>query len=315
MRVTTYCFLYDIKFDPIPKPFNVKDGVAWIGNEYEPNTGQPKQEIVGCFLSYETAANIDDFLQRTEDPKDYKHEAYFKKVGELLDKHRGELNEVATLIEGLISMASAKPFPAFFIEHVQVRLNAESEEEQRLIDEGKVHHTFGDIGKSHDKSIGVVEQADEIFKDSAKAAERLSALSIYTLAARAQERFELEIAYTNFFRIIEGYFGDGSSRLEDSLLARADEIMELVKPDDVFLKGLKSILSHLSLPSKATSVTDNKNIVSDLVLLRHKLAHYNLTNQDRHFYSSMRVDLKAVNHSLHYAALMLLRKDLSSKKT
>lgn len=313
MKATTYCFLPGVKFDPLPKPFKVKDGIAWIGNDYEPNTGQKKQEIVGCFLSYETKADIKDFIREPENPNDHEHKAEFKKIGDLLDKYRGELNEVATMIEGLISLMTMKPFPAFLIGHVNVRLSAESLEEQRMIKEEKVHHTFGDIGRGRDVQLGVVGESDGMLKHSIKAGERLSALSIYTLAARAEERFELEIAYANFFRIIEGYLGDGTPHIENALKLKSEEILNLIKPYDDFLQGLKSILKHLKLPSKSKSVVDSNGIVSDLVLLRHKLMHYNLKNQNSHFYSSMRIDLRVVCHGLHRAAFFLLREDIEGK--
>ncbi len=315
MKATTYCFLPGVKFDPIPRPFKVKDGVAWIGNDYEPNTGQKKQEIVGCFLSYETGANIEEFLRKSEAPKPgtKEYDEEFKKIGELLDKYRGELNEVATLIEGLISVMTIKPFPAFLIGHVNVRLNPENEEDSRLIKEEKVHHTFGDVGRSRDSSLITVGGIDSILEYAPKAEERLSALSIYTLASRAEERLELEIAYANFFRIIEGYFGDGTKNIENSLQDNAGGIVKLLRPNEDFLNGLQAILAHLKLPSHAKSLSAEKEIISDLVLLRHKLMHYNLTHHNRHFYSTMRIDLKKIITNLHRAAFFLLRNDIEGK--
>ncbi len=301
MRVRVYCFLPNIKFDPVPKPFKVKDGEAWIENDSN-----------GCSLTYETAANLDDFLHGPEDPNDHDHKIYFKKIGELLDKYRGDLNEIATVIEGLVSIMTIKPFPAFLLQHVNVRLHPESKEDQKLIKEEKVHHTFGDIGRSRGINLDTVGSADEILKYSVKAGDRLSALSIYTLAARAEDRFELEIAYSNYFRIIEGYFGDGTQYIERSLKLKATEIIKLIQPTEEFLAGLKSILSSLTLKSVTNDINDVEGIVHDLVVLRHKLMHYNLANQDTHFYSSMRVDLKVILPNIHRAALMLIRNDIEN---
>lgn len=310
MKVTVYCFLPGVKFDPLPKAFAVKDGEAWIGNDFEPNREQKKQEIVGSFLSYATDANIEDFLRVPEDPDDREHKAQFEKIQALTDRYRGELNEVATLVEGLVSTMSAKPFPSFLIQHVNVRLTPENPEEEKLIADEKVHHTFGDIGKSRENRFVTVGDADEMLRFSHRAEERLSALSIYTLAIGAEERFELEIAYLNFFRIIEGYLGGGTPRVEEALQKESARFVGLLKPDEKFLKELRAVLSYLGLPSKTSSVTDAPGIVSDLVLLRHKLAHYNLTHQDKHFYASMRLDLKVIVCHLHRAAHFLIRSDI-----
>lgn len=312
MKVTAYCFLPGITFDPLPKPFKVKEGVAWIGHDWEPNTGQTEQEIRGCFLSYETQANIDDFLRREEDPNDKEHKAQFMQIGRLLDKYRGELNEVATAIEGLVSVMTIHAFPAFQIEHVNVRLTSENEAERSLIAQEKVLHTFGDVGKVSDVPLEKVSDSDSILSYVPRAEERLSALSIYTLAARAEARFELEVAYSHFFRVIEGYLGDGTRNIEAALQGRADEIIGLINPEEEFIAGLKGILQHLRLPSKAKDLNDKEGIVSDLVLLRHKLIHYNLTHQDRHFYSSLRVDLKRVCRGMHRAAFFLVRRDIAA---
>lgn len=309
MKVTVYCFLPGVIFKPLPKRFSVKDGVAWIGHDYEPNTGQKKQKIVGSFLSYATDAKIEDFLRRKNGSSDKEHKAEFKKIGELLNKYRGELNEVATIIEGLISVMTIKPFPAFSVENVNVRLTPENKEDKKLIAEEKVHHTFGDIGKSRETPLISVGDIDSILAYSARAEDRLSALSIYTLAARAEKRFEMEIAYSNFFRIIEGYLGDGTPKVESALKKQATYLIEILKPNDKMLKSLKAILKHLKLPSKSKSIKDKENIVSDLVLLRHKLMHYNLTHRDRHFYSSLRIDLRPLVRHMHRAAFMLIRED------
>ncbi len=313
MEVVVYCFLPGIRFDPLPEPFKIKDGVAWISNDHEPNRGQEKQEVIGCSLSYQASAKTKDFLRVAEAPGDKRHTKNFKKIGELLDKYREELSEVAIVVEGLISVSTAKPMPAFLLDHINVRLIPETERDKKLIAEEKVLHTFGDVGKNRNAVVKVVRKADSMLDCISKAEPRISALSIYTLASRAEERFELEIAYLNFFRIIEGYFGDGTPNIDYALKAKTKEIIRLLKPDADFVQGLKSILSRLKLSSKANLPTDEEEIVSDLVLLRHKLAHYNLSQQDRHFYSSLRIDLKSIIRYIHHVAFLLIRKDIDDK--
>lgn len=314
MQVTAYCFLPGVKFEPLPKPFKVKDGVAWIGNDHEPFEMGKKQEVRGCFLSYQSPANIDDFLRFPEDSSDPQHKKELEQIGKLLDKYRGELSEVVAIVEGLISVLTIRPFPAFQVEHVNVRLVPETQEDKKLVTEGKVRNIFGDIGRARDPQMAVVNRVDEMLAHVPRAGERLSALSIYTLAARAEDRFEFEIAYSNFFRIIEGYLGDGSKNMEVALQARSSDLMTVLAPTPEFVAGLTKILVSLNLPVKAKLPTDEKEIISDLVLLRHKLMHYNLTNQNRHFYSSLRVDLKAIIRDIHGAAYLLLRNDIDGEK-
>ncbi len=269
-----------------------------------------KQAILGSTLSYQSPAKISDFKRPKENPDDHEHKAEFKKIGKILDKYRGEINEVAILIEGLISLMTIKPFPAFEINHVNVRLVPENKKEEEEIKKGGLLHTMGDIGKGRGTALSTVGKPDEMFSLISVAQNRLSSLSIYSLAVRAEERYEMEIAYSNFFRIIEGYLGDGTPKIEKAIKKNSTILFKHMKVNKEFLDSLRTMLSNLSLPTKAKSLKDHNGIISDLVLLRHKLMHYNLKNQDRYFYSSLRVELRPVVNQLYRAAFLLIRFDL-----
>ncbi len=311
MRLNAHCFIDEVVFDPLPTQFPIRDGMAWISINHGPYKSGEKQEVLGSILHYKVLVDPNEFLR----PEDHTHDhsIQFKKIGELLDKYRGIMYEIAATIEGLISISTIKSFPPFRIQQVMINLTADTHEEQEMIDKELISYTFGDVGVAREKQNIVVNGIDKILVPIATANDHLSALAIYTTGVRALERFDMEVAFSSFFRVIEGYLGDGSSRVEQALLKKETEVTSLLKITTDTFAALHRILTNLSLPITSKDKSDNRGIISDIVLLRHKLMHYNLKQQDHHFYSAMRIDLRYLVNQLHRAAFFLIREDIELK--
>lgn len=308
MRLNAHCFIDGVVFDPLPTRFPICDGVAWISINHGPYKPGEKQEVLGSMLHYETSVDPNEFLRPEDHTSD--HSIQFKKIGELLDKYRGIMYEIAATIEGLISISTIKPFPPFRIQQVMINLTADTPVEQEMIDKELISYTFGDVGVARDRQNIVVNEIDKMLAPIAAANDRLSALAIYTTGVRALERFDMEIAFSSFFRVVEGYLGDGTGKVEQALHKKEAEVISLLKITPDAFEALHRILTNLSLPITSKSISDGKGIISDIVLLRHKLMHYNLKQQNHHFYSAMRVDLKHLVNQLHRAAFFLIREDI-----
>ena len=317
MRLNVHCFLDGVVFDPLPTPFSMKGGKVWISINWGPYKGPyedgEKQEVLGSMLHYEVEeVDHNEFLRPEDNTPD--HRIQFKKVGEHLDKYRGIMYEIAGTIEGLVSISAIKPFPPFGVQQVMVGLTPDTPADKELIDNELISYTFGDVGVQRDKQNIVVGGIDQMLAPVAKASERLSALAIYMAGVRAQERIEMDIAFTSFFRVVEGYMGDGTRKVERALHKKEVEVTALLRFHPEALVALHKVLKSLSLPITSKDHNDGKGIISDIVLLRHKLMHYNLKNQTHHFYSSLRTDLKPIVQQLHRVAFFLIREDIEPPK-
>jgi len=214
------------------------------------------------------------------------------------------------LIEGLISIASFQAFPAFEISHVNIRFSPENKKEEELIKKGKISSHIGDVGKARPPIIETIGDIYRILKYMDNSQKMLSTLSIITIALRAEEKYEMELAFIMYFRIFEGYFSDGRRNIEAGLKKQAKEIEARLEPDIELTSSLKKVLTKLSLPTRSDKSLDINNIIYDLVQIRHKLVHYNLKNHDRHFFSSLRFDIEPIIFKLKKCVLVLVRNDI-----
>ena len=70
--------------------------------------------------------------------------------------------------------------------------------------------------------------------------------------------------------------------------------------------AFKTILvNSLSLPSRSHENYDG--IIKDLVLIRHKLTHFNEENSDRHYNPNLKFELAPINFYLRKACVLILR--------
>jgi hypothetical protein len=130
-------------------------------------------------------------------------------------------------------------------------------------------------------------------------------ISFLAQGARSLEQKDQEVAFFLFFRIIEGYFSDGTKDIEAALLSKADELKKYIKYGPDTTSAVENILKTLGLKSKAKDGFEG--FISDIVLIRHKLTHFSVTNQERHHRAAINYDLEVLNHFLRISCTLTLR--------
>mgnify|MGYP001283788848 CR=1 FL=1 len=294
MYVKAHCFLENARIDKVPIFFNFGDTTVQI-------TNTPKRGETDEGMEIEITQKIEPTeIQVSKDEMDEK--GFF--IAQRLKKYKSKLQEVAFLIEGLLSVKYNVKVPPFNTGKVMVNVYPESEEERKMLNEGIVSRGFGDIF-TPEKKIEF-QWKDDVMGDINLARQHLPALSFFAQALRSQERGDQEIAFFLFFRILEGYFGDGSGHSEKSFIQNKNELSKYLKYDDRIKSAFKKILQEiLKLPSKSK---DNfEGLLSDIVLLRHKLTHFDANHSDRYFSPDLRFELDIINKYLRIATLLLIR--------
>ena len=292
MHVTAHCFLKKAKIDKLPIRFNFRDMEVKIDKSSIP-------EDDGLILETKQKVDVKELMI---DPSEKDEKGEF--IGKRLKKYKAELHELATLIEGIFSVNyMVSSMPRFETHRVTVNVFPENEEERKMIGEGKVTGGFGDI--TTPEKHPEFSWKDNLFGNIEKIAQHLPALSFITQAIRSQYRKDEEIAFFLYFRIIEGYFGDGTPQIEKALLQNKEELKKYLPPKEDFKNALQNILKILNLPSRAE--TNYEGIISDLVLLRHKLVHFDEANAERYFSPKLKFELSSINKHLRLATTLIIR--------
>jgi hypothetical protein len=207
-------------------------------------------------------------------------------------------------LEGLITarFRLEQPLPVFDVREINVNVSAETPAEQQLLDEGTASRGFGHIHQPPKKIE--IPWRDDLLADVGTLKDQIPALSLLAQAVRSRNRGDEELAFALFFKIIEGYFGDGTPRVKEALLGRAAELETFVHYEPELITAVSDALGVLQLPTKASQ--DFEGLLTDLVLLRHKLAHFNAENARRYFHPSLRFYLTEINAYLLRAAMKLI---------
>lgn len=215
------------------------------------------------------------------------------------------LTEVSQLMEGFFSiMFRGMVPPKFDPDRAVVNVLAENAEEQEMLTSGKVTRGFGSVFSEPPKPL--YQWSDGITASIPKASKHLPAFSFIAQAIRSQERNDQEVAFFLYFRIIDGYFADGAKDVEKALLARAEDLKKyLPYSEEKLREATRAILSALKLPSGSSK--DFSGLISDIVLIRHKLIHFSTTNADRHHATGIKYDLNILNHYLRRACVLVVR--------
>lgn len=291
MLLTAHCFADKVKIDKLPIEFKYQDYLVVL-------TTNKKGEDEGLTLQISKTVNPNDF--------DFKDETRDEKglfIEKRLRPYKETLTEVAHLIEGYLSIMYFSEPPRFNPEKVVVNIMPENPEEEQLIRSGKVSGGFGDI--FHPPKYPLYNWSDKILPSIEKGTEHLASFSFLAQAIRSQQRNDQEIAFFLYFRIIEGYFSDGSKDIEKALIKNHIELSKYLLYDDEVKEIIKNVLIQLKLPSNAQK--DFKGMISDLVLIRHKLTHFSNTNSTRHHTTSINFELSPLNLLMRRACILFLR--------
>ena len=299
MYLTAHCFAKKIKIDKSPIFFKFDDTEVKLAISLI-------KEDEGLILE----------IKQKVDPKDLmfdkdKIDPEGKYIEKRLKPYRSKLHEIATLVEGLLSFNYIGVVPPFETHKIMVSVYLENEEERKMIEEEKISRGFGDVITSPKYPFYQIK--DNLFSNIEFAKKNLPALSFLTQAIQSQDRKDEEIAFFLYFKIIEGYFGDGTPHTEQSLLKNKTILQKYLKPHDKLAQTLERVLTILKLPSRAKE--NYEGIISDLVLLRHKLTHFSDENPERYFHPDLKFELDLLNKYLRFVCMHIIRSKISIDDT
>ena len=282
-------------------------GVRISGSPVQFNLGDTSVRVMNTSLGEESVLMLEIRepvdANQLEIPADQRDSAG-KFLQPLLRKYQAKLHEAASLLEGLITVSFKleQPLPVFNVREISVNVSAETPEEQKLLDEGTVSRGFGHIHQPPKKIE--IPWREDLLADLDTLKDQIPALSLLAQAVRSRGRGDEELAFVLFFKIIEGYFGDGTPRVKEALLRNAAGLATHLRYESELITAVTDALSVLRLPTRASN--NFEGLITDLVLLRHKLAHFDAENAHRYFHPSLRFHLKEMNTYLLVASMKLI---------
>jgi hypothetical protein len=251
-------------------------------------------------LTMEEQATLTTKISAEDDPS-----VFFEKRSR---PYNEALTEISHLIEGLFSILYAAAPPKFNSNKANVNFYGETEEEVELLRSDKVMRGFGVVTMpTVHPTYQIDDRIQELIEPSS---EHLAALSFLANAIRAYYSNDNEIAFFLYFRIIEGYFSDGKSDVEKELLKKEVELKKYITYDQEIIENTRSILNALTLESKS-----NKNfagLISDIVLIRHKLTHFSSTHSIKHHNAKIKFELSTLNGYMSFACINILRDQIGA---
>ncbi len=299
MILQIHCYIERTKIDPLPKNFTFEDFLVEINNTNVAG-------INGLELRAKKSIDSDEFISHEDD-----REQFTRKI---LSKYRAELQRMTLYLEGLLSVYFPQNPIDFDISHVMVNVSPETDSEKMLFEDknNKVIWGAGDVHVNNPPGY-IYPWSDVLQQKLEDSSDYLPSLSFFSQALKAESRHEQEVAFFLLFRIIEGYYGDGTPKIEEALKARSVEIEKYLPTNPLIQASLKNILiGKLRLPSKSQSGNIN-DLISDLVLLRHKMVHFNQATKDRYFNVAIKPDLAVINRALIFACIKVIRKELMNE--
>jgi hypothetical protein len=297
MRIKAHCYLENAKISK--HIFFTLDKTEV--NVYNSKVGENGE---GLCLEISQPVDVSELAVEPKEEQDEKGEFIEKR----LKKYKYILQEAADVVEGTLSVNYFSSVPRFDTDRVVVNVIAENDEERKLISDGKVTGGFGNVFTG--RKLPIFEINNDLFKDVDIKKNHLAALSIFAEAVRAKTSNDEERSFFLFFRILEGYLGDGTPRLEKAIKRNKKEFeAHLPFNRTELMNGLDKSLSvlHFALKNKKGS----EGVIADLVLLRHKLTHFDEKNSERHYAPEMRFELGKVNMALLEICLKLIRQKLA----
>jgi hypothetical protein len=297
MKLTIHCFAYGVKIDRRSIVFPFRDMTLSVSSHQT----EKEEELI-----LELSKNVlQEELSIDNEIKD--EDGFF--LEKRMRPYKELITEAAQLVEGLFSVFYFTPPPKFETDRIIVNVLAESPEEEELLKSGKIMQGFGNIMQPPRRTQYNLK--DNLVDASKEAINHLPALSFLAQGIRSQEENNQEVAFFLYFRIIDGYFSDGATDVEKTLLKNSSDIAKYITYNDETKNATKSILDALKLPSKSSN--DFEGFISDIVLIRHKLTHFSKTNAERHSRASIKPDLNVLNFHLRIANVKLLLDQIGVK--
>lgn len=219
------------------------------------------------------------------------------------------LTEAAQLFEGLLSLMYATIPPHFDTVRIYVNLYSQTEEEQKMLDEGTITRGGGYVIIPDKKNYKIDNALYDLITPSLN---HIPSFSFFSHALRCLKSNDNEVAFFLFFRILDGYFSFGAAAVKKELLKKEAELTRFIPYEPKLINSLKSILTNMGLPSQ--SETNFKGLISDIVLIRHKLTHFSSAQAQSHHSPTIKFELVTINIYLYNCCFNLLREKISPKE-
>lgn len=300
MQLTVHCFADNAKISPSSYEFTYKGSAVQLISLPHPQD-ERKNQLTLRICRKITVEEIEEFKGKMSTKADT--ELYFFNRSR---KYSEILLEVAHLIEGLLSILFGVAPPKFDTTMPMVNLIGETDEERDLLDSGEISRGFGYVSMPARYPL---YQLEESIKDSILAASHhLPALSFISQAKRSFESNDHEVAFFLYFRIIDGYFSFGATKVEKELLRQESELSRYLPYDDRLIDAVSRILKEMNLTLHCN--IDFSGLIKDIVHIRHKLTHFSSKNASSHHSPKIMVELATLNAYLDEACAAKLRDEI-----
>lgn len=220
------------------------------------------------------------------------------------------LTEAAQVFEGLFSLMYATIPPHFDTGRIYINLYSQTDEEQKKLDEGTITRGGGYVLMPEKKNYKIDNSLYDLIEPSLN---HIPAFSFFSHALRSLKSNDNEVAFFLFFRILDGYFSFGATAVKKELLKKETELSKFIPYEPKLINSVKNILTNMGLPSE--SAEDFKGLISDIVLIRHKLTHFSSVKAQAHHSPTIKFELLTVNTYLYNCCFNLLREKISSQKS
>lgn len=170
------------------------------------------------------------------------------------------LTEAAQVFEGLFSLMYATIPPHFDTGRIYINLYSQTDEEQKLLDEGTITRGDGYVLMPDNKNYKIDNSLYDLIEPSLN---HIPAFSFFSHALRSLKSNDNEVAFFLFFRILDGYFSFGATAVKKELLKKQTELSRFIQYEPKLINSVKNILTNMGVPSE--SENDFKGLISDIV--------------------------------------------------
>lgn len=296
MTITIHCFAMDSIISPHQINFEYKGYNATIIT-----TGGDLALQISKTLTSNELSMFKTYNDIEENSKD--------KLELILRPYKLIITEVAQLIEGIFSITYKNTPPNFETHRININLYPETNQEGIDLDNGNLLRGAGYVANQREKKYILDNSINDLIEPSIN---HIPALSFFSNAVRSLDNNDHEVAFFLFFRIIDGYFSYGATKVEKELLKKEFELIKLIPYEENLINSARKILESMSIPSK--SQKNFRGLITDIVMIRHKLTHYSSIKPQSHHNSTIKLELSTINKYLYSCCFNLLREKIGSEK-
>lgn len=295
MKIVAHCFSDNASITPSKFNFKFK--------EFDASIYSIKEQITLEISKIMTSSELELF--KIEKKQTENNNITLESLDKKLKPFKLVLTEAAHLIEGLLSLMYHSVPPHFDTSKIYVNLYPQTDFEQQLLDNGSISRGGGYLISKGANKYNLDNSISDLIEP---ALNHLPSFSFFSTALRSLKNNDNEVAFFLFFRIIDGYFAFGAKEIEKELLKNVTEIQRFISYDKTLINSIKAILLEMGLPSK--SEKDFSGLITDIVLIRHKLTHFSSKKASSHHSPNIKLELMTVNNYMYNCCFNLIRENL-----